>query len=299
MSAKDTVAGDPPTGPRGVAAKVETPDVDGSATPARDAKNQVNSVAKAFRVLQAFTPVKRELTITEVAAAAGIDRGTAFRLIQTLVGLGYLNGASARRYRLSLKCLELGFLALSDQDLRTHAEPFLDECVPSLVDAASLGALDGADVVYLARADTGLSRHKLDRRPGRRIQAYASALGHCMLAHRTEDEQIRILQSAERIKLAEHTLIDLDSLLERLSLVRRQGYAVSDGENAYGLRTVAAPVLDPKGVAVAGISLTVDADRMPIERLIEIGVPRALAITSDLSRALRLAAGSMPVPYTA
>lgn len=91
-----------------------------------NAKNLVQSAAKVFAVLRAFDAGLPELTITEVAGRAGLDRGTAFRLINTLVALGYLRPVpGSKRYRLSLKCLELGFLALSSQDLRTHAAPLL------------------------------------------------------------------------------------------------------------------------------------------------------------------------------
>jgi IclR family pca regulon transcriptional regulator len=264
-------------------------------TPADNPKNVVNSVSKAFKVLQAFDADRQELSVSEVASATNLDRGTTFRLILTFVSLGYLRQVPIRRYRLTLKCLELGFLALSDRDLRSHARPMLQECVPDLVDAASLGTLDGPDAVFLERVDTGLSRHNLDRRAGRRIRAYGAALGHCMLAFLPEAQQISILESAERVKLSEKTLVDLNSLLVRLRQVRKNGHAVSDGENAYGLRTVAAPVLDPDGYPVAGVSLTVDAERMSIDALVKVAVPRVLGIASELSRALRLSAGSIRI----
>jgi IclR family transcriptional regulator, pca regulon regulatory protein len=264
-------------------------------TPADNPKNVVNSVSKAFKVLQAFDADRQELNVSEVAGATNLDRGTAFRLIHTFVSLGYLRQVPIRRYRLTLKCLELGFLALSDRDLRSHARPMLQECVPDVVDAASLGTLDGPDAVFLERIDTGLSRHNLDRRAGRRIRAYGAALGHCMLAFLPEAQQVSILESAERVKLSEKTLVDLNSLLVRLRQVRTNGYAVSDGENAYGLRTVAAPVLDPDGYPVAGVSLTVDAERMSIDALVKIAVPKVLGIASELSRALRLSAGSIRI----
>src|SRR5215207_1376169 len=78
-------------------------------------KNQVQSVAKAFAVLKAFGGDVPELTAAEVAARAGLDRGTAFRLIHTLVGLGYLRALpdGGRRFRLTLKCLELGHSVLA------------------------------------------------------------------------------------------------------------------------------------------------------------------------------------------
>jgi IclR family pca regulon transcriptional regulator len=268
---------------------------DDKPSPADNPKNVVNSVMKAFAVLHAFRAERPAMTVSEIAAAADLDRGTAFRLIHTLVALGYLSAAPVRKYRLTLKCLELGFMALSSHDLWAHAQPLLEACVPELADAASLGVLDGADVLYLQRVDKGLARHTVDRRPGRRIRAYGAALGHAMLAFLPEAEQIRILESAERVKLSDRTLTELGDLMQRLREVRQRGYAVSDGENAYGLRTVAVPVCDAAGVPVAGISLTIDASRMSIEQLVATATPRALAIASELSRALRFSGGAIAV----
>lgn len=270
----------------------ETPDRTG---PADNPKNVVNSVLKAFSVLHAFAPAQPAMTVSEVAAATSMDRGTTFRLIHTLVALGYLRSVPVRKFRLTLKCLELGFLALSSQDLWAHAEPLLNDCVPAVCDAASLGMLDGADVVYLQRVDKGLVRHNVDRRPGRRVRAYGAALGHAMLAFLPEAQQIEILESAERVKLSERTLTDLDALLKRLRQVRKQGYAVSDGENAYGLRTVAVPVFDAANKPVAGVSLTVDAQRMSIEELVSTATPRALALAAELNRAIRFSAGAIAI----
>ncbi|HEY4065756.1 MAG TPA: IclR family transcriptional regulator [Burkholderiaceae bacterium] len=263
-----------------------------NSSPTDNPKNVVNSVVKAFSVLHAFKASEPLMTVSQIAAASGMDRGTAFRLCHTLVSLGYLRSVPVRKFRLTLKCLELGFLALSSQDLWAQANPLLEECVPSICDAASLGSLEGADVVYLARVEKGLERHNVDRRPGRRIRAYGAALGHAILAFLPEAKQLEVLQSAERIKLSERTLTDLDTLMKRLETVRLQGYAVSDGENAYGLRTVAVPVLDPHGEPIAGVSLTVDAQRMSIDDLVASATPRALQIAAELGRALRSTSGA-------
>ena len=272
---------------------IDAKDSDTRANPADNPKNVVNSVAKAFGVLHCFTAAQPSLTIPEIAAKCSIDRGTAFRLVHTLVSLGYLRSAAERRFRLTLKCLELGYVALSSQDLWWHAGPLLEECVPEYCDAASLGTLEGPDVVYLARAEQSLERYNLDRKPGRRVRAYGSALGHAMLAFMSLPRQVEVLASAERVKLSERTLTDLDDLLERLRQVREQGYATSDGENAYGLRTVAAPVFDLAGHPVAGISLTIDAQRMAMPEFVTLAKPRAQAIATELGRALQASSGGM------
>jgi IclR family pca regulon transcriptional regulator len=260
-------------------------------------KNQVQSVAKAFAVLKAFGHDLPELTVPEVAARAGLDRGTAFRLIHTLVGLGYLRPVPAgRRFRLTLKCLELGHAALSAGDLPGHATPLLRELVPGVADAGSLGVLDRGEVIYLARVDAGLERHGVVRRAGSRIGAYATALGQAIMAWLPRQEQVAHLESVERVKLSEHTLTDLDALLARLAEVRARGYALSNGENAYGLVTVATPVLDLGGAPCAGVSLTVVGARVSVAEFTAAAVPQAQRLAAELAEGMRLSLGAIGIP---
>ncbi len=250
---------------------------------AKNPKNYVASVGKAFAVLKSFTSEAFELTLSEVAARADLDRGTAFRLIKTLIELGYLQAIpQSRRFRLGVACLDLGYTVLSHGSLRTIVEPLLRDLVPEAGDAASLGILDGGDVIYLARVSAGLDRYKMDRRPGTRIPAYSAALGHAMLAHLPREEQIQRLESRPRVKLSERTLTDLDALLTRLDQVKKKGYALSDGENAYGLRTLATPILDAQGSVIAGLSVTADAMRMDMPTFRDQALPRLTQLTSKV-----------------
>jgi IclR family pca regulon transcriptional regulator len=255
-------------------------------------KNVVQSAGKVFGVLRAFDIDHLELTISEVAGRADLDRGTAYRLVHTLIGLGYLAAVpNSRRFRLTLKCLELGYAALNKAGLKGQAAPLLRELVPVHADAASLGVLDGADVVYVERAQVDMARPDLDRRIGSRTGAYASALGHAVLAWHDPAGARQILESGERVRLSERTLVDLDALMERLASVRERGYAISDGENAYGLRTVAAPVLDADGQAIAGVSLSVRSERIELDAFVADAVPLLLRTTEALTRAASLTVG--------
>ncbi len=280
--------------PRGSTAPQIT--VTGEEGASQNPKNLVQSVAKAFAVLKAFGPGLPELTVAEAAARARLDRGTAFRLIHTLADLGYIRPVpQGRRFRLTLKCLELGYSALSAGDLPGHATPLLRELVPGIADAGSLGVLECGEVIYLARVEAGLERHGLVRRPGTRIGAYATALGQAILAWLPRAEQITHLEGVERVRLSERTLTDLPALLDRLAEVRARGYAVSDGENAYGLRTVAAPVLDPQGRPVAGVSLTAGSGGPSTEDFVAHAAPAARRLAAELGEGLRLSLGAIGV----
>lgn len=266
-------------------------------SPADNLKNRVQSVAKAFAVLRAFATGTTELTVAEVATSAGLDRGTAFRLIHTLLNEGYLRAAAdGRRFRLALKCLELGHAALAAHDLADHATPLLQALVPHLADAGSLGVLEKGEVIYLTRVEGGLDRHSVMRHPGTRIGAYATALGQAMLAFLPRAQQLAELESVPRVKLSERTITDIGELLARLERVRAQGYALSDGENAYGLCTIAAPVLGAHGQPIAGVSLTIRGGRLPAAEFAALAAPHAQQVARELACAVQLSRGAIGLP---
>jgi IclR helix-turn-helix domain len=71
-------------------------------------------LVQGFRVLQAFTAANPTLSLTQIAARADLDSGTAFHLVQTLIVLGYVERiAGSKLFRLTLKPLELGFNAIA------------------------------------------------------------------------------------------------------------------------------------------------------------------------------------------
>ena len=164
-----------------------------------DSRNLVGSLAKGLRVLESFTADRPELTLSEVAGLAKLDPGTCFRMLNTLVMLGYVDRVpESRRFRLTLKVTDLGFHAIGRADLREVARPILRSLVGELNEAASLGVLDGADVVYIDRIRAGLTRIGVDIRIGTTIPAYCSAIGQAIMAYLPSDELARLLAMRTR-----------------------------------------------------------------------------------------------------
>ena len=210
-------------------------------------KSQIQSLAKGFRVLEAFSAEDRELTLSEIAGRVELDPGTVFRILNTLTTLGYLDRVSGtKRFRLTLKVLDLGFHAIARTELRDLARPILRPLVGQVNEAASLATLEGDDVVYLERVHAGLVRLGVDTRIGSRLPAYYTALGHAILAHLPREDQLRVLNKRERVKLTARTPTTITEIDARLKGVRRNGYALSDQEVVAGMRVMAAPVLTLK-----------------------------------------------------
>jgi IclR family pca regulon transcriptional regulator len=262
-------------------------------------KNIVQSLEKGFRVLQAFTSEEPELVLADVARRAGLDNATTFRLLNTLVMLGYVSKVvDSRRFRLSLRCLDLGFNAIAHSDLRQIARPILRTLVGTVNEAASIGVLEGNEVVYVERVQAGLARLGVDVRIGNRVPVHSTAIGQALLAFQPRQMQIDILKSAPRIKRTEKTVTDLNALLKRLATVRRRGYAVSDQENVTGLCVLAAPVTDVDNMPIAAVSVAAPTLRISAVKLEQAGAAPLLEAAKLLSRALQAVGGAATVPQT-
>ena len=263
-----------------------------AAKAALSSKNTVQSLAKGFKVLQAFTAQEAELTMAEVARKCGMDNATAFRFLNTLVEIGYVEKVdNSRLFRLSLKVLDLGFHAIARSDLRTRARPILRGLVGEVNEAASVAVMDGSDVMYAERVQAGLTQLGVDVRIGSRVPAYSSAVGQAILAWLPREAQLRVLRGQPLIKRTATTLTDIDALVQRLDTVRARGYAVSDQENVSGVYVVAAPVFDIDGLPIAALSVAAPVWQTSLQQF-ETGTASAvMQAASTLARALQATGG--------
>jgi IclR family pca regulon transcriptional regulator len=230
----------------------------GPAGEREDGRNVVNSLAKGLRILEAFSAERPELTLSEVASLAELDPGTAFRMLNTLVMLGYLSRIpEGKRFRLTLKVVDLGLHAIARADLREIARPILRSIVGEVNEAASLGVLDGADMLYVERVRAGLTRIGVDIRIGTTIPAFWSTIGEAFLAYLPKTEFERVLAMKPRPGAFPHKPMNRAEIEARLANVREHGYALRDSYFGSGLRVLAVPVLDVDDYPLAAISVAV------------------------------------------
>jgi IclR family pca regulon transcriptional regulator len=255
---------------------------------AADPRSVVNSLSKGLRVLEAFTAERTEMTLSEVARAADIDPGTAFRMLNTLVMLGYVARVpSGRRFRLTLKVIDLGFHAIGRSDLRELARPILRSLVGEISEAASVGVLDGADILYVERVRAGLTRLGVDIRIGTNIPAVSGVIGHAILGYLPPAELKRVLAIEPRRGELAINPMSRTELLRTLAKVRRHGYAIQDSMFGNGLRILAAPVLDVDLYPVAAVSVAAPAVRLSLDEFRARALGPVRAAAADIARAVQ------------
>jgi IclR family transcriptional regulator, pca regulon regulatory protein len=260
-----------------------------------DKKNIVQSVGKAFQLMEAFRSEEPEQVLADLARKSALDNATTFRLLNTLVRLGYVEKVeNTRRFRLTLKCLDLGFNAIARSDLRTLSRPLLRRLVGKSIEAASVGVLDGHEIVYVERIQAGLVRLALDVRIGSRIPLHSSALGLAVLSSMSEAKQREMLGRRKLRQLTPTTVTDVEKIIRRLRSIRSTGYVVSDQENVTGLRVIAAPVTDIDGTAIAAVSAAAPAFGQTRQEFESVTRQAITMVAADLSRAMH-ASGSTGV----
>ena len=243
----------------------------------------VRSLERGLAVICSFDAEHPRLTLSEVAARTGLTRATARRLLLTLGQLGYVS-TLGRQFSLAPRVLDIGYAYLSSLNVQQIAQPYLEALSERVHESVSVTVLDGADIVYVARVPTKRIM-TISLGLGSRLPAYCTSMGRVLLAELApEDLRAHVPERLERH--TEHTVTSPADLAVVLKQVRAQGWALVDQELEMGLRSVAAPLRDSSGRAVAAMNVSTQVARTPMEELHERLVPELVTTAGQISEAL-------------
>jgi DNA-binding IclR family transcriptional regulator len=248
---------------------------------ARSRSDDRSVTARAFGVLQAFTPASPVLTLSEIARRAGLPLTTAHRLAAELRAAGALERDADGTYRVGLRLWEIASLAPRGVPLREAALPFLEDLYEVTHENAQLGVREGRDVVYIERI-AGRRAVGVLTRVGGRFPLHASGIGVVLLAHAPEALQQAVLAGPLQ-RFTDYTITDPARLERVLAQVRRDGVAISDRQVTDDAMSVAAPITDAAGEVIAALSVVakagegVPARLAPVVRAAALGTSRTLS----------------------
>lgn len=260
-------------------------------------RNSAGSVRKALAVLDQVALGARGTagtSLTDLAAALGLDKSTVLRLCAPLVEAALLQRDPVTgRFSLGPATLRLGQEYLDGLDLRTVASPHLVALLGETGSTCHLVVRDGLDVVYIDKKEnTAVVR--MASRIGHRLPLYCSAVGKAILASGPAALVEEAITAGLR-PVTPRTIVDPAAFRAELVAVRRRGYAIDDGENEPEVRCVAAPLFDHTGHVAGAVSVSDLASHTPPARVRELG-----DVVGAAARAISLSMGSRRVgPATA
>ena len=251
------------------------------------------TLAKGLEVLSFLGSNVTPQSLRQVMAGLGMTKPTAHRLLATLADHGMVRFDSTdNTYRLGMRLFELSRQVWQDFDLRGSASTEMQKLQTESDETVSLAILTPDGGVYI---DELQSNHHIreQSRVGQRVSKWSSAIGKALISGLSYDERV-LLQRAERAEILAHGKYkDLSTLNRHLDLVNACGYAVDIEEDVSGISSVAAPIVDHRGITVAAIGLSGSSQRLTRDALHRLG-PSVIEAT----RLASLKAGGAPRPVS-
>lgn len=246
--------------------------------------DMMGGLAKGLRVIEAFTADTPRLSISEAAEIAGLDRATTRRCLLTLAEQGYC-AYDGKFFTVTPRVLRLGTGCLATMPLPRIVQPWLDQLSEQIGQSTSVAILDGAEIVYVARAAQRRVM-SIALMPGSRLPAYCTSLGRVMLAALPETQVKEHLETQSLLARTPYTLNTVEAVMGELSRVRSQGYAAVDQEVEPGLRSVAVPLKNARGTVVAALNTGLAASPEPMAEVIEAYLPSLQKVSRELQGVL-------------
>ena len=255
----------------------------GTDAPARG--GGVQSVERAFQLLELLADAGGSQGLTQLATASGLPLPTIHRLMTTLTTMGYVRRETSRRYTLGPRLVRIGEVA--GRAFGSWAMPSLRRLVELTGESANLAMLDGDAVVYVAQAPSPHTM-RMFTEPGRRVMPHCTGVGKAILAQMPSEEVRAILGRTGMPAQTPSTITSPDAMIDQLAEIRARGYAVDEGEQEIGVRCVAMAV--PGVPGLVAISVSGPQMRVTDEHIARI-VPFLSEVRADLEDMVTAAAG--------
>jgi DNA-binding IclR family transcriptional regulator len=214
----------------------------------------VRAVVRAVDILKTFG--QRPLqSLSEVATATGLDKGTTRRLLVTLMNCGFVvQDPVTQRYGLGRAIRALAGSVIDDFDLRSVAVPVLADIAAELHLTTFLSVYRDHSALCLERLHDmkGMEVHWWP--VGGTLPINSGGAPKLLLAYQSEEE-IEAMLSRPLEAVTPAALTDPAMLREHLEEVRTRGWEFAVDDVTVGLAALAVPVLDANGQIVCALSM--------------------------------------------
>lgn len=244
----------------------------------------VHSVDKAMELLEQLLRNRLPMTLQELSAATGYPKSTVHALLATLRRHEMVRQNDDGRYDLGIRLFECGCAVAERWDAARLARPYLERLAAQTGASAFVSLLEGDHAISLDQCAGGGGLQVIPE-VGSRLPLHATAQGKLFLSRLSESDALQRLGRTGMTAYTPHTITDTGKLLHVLELVRRDGYAVENGEYKIGLRAAAAPVFDQSGkvryaLGVVGLFRRVESEEF------QYAVEQTVLLARQLSHAL-------------
>ncbi len=221
----------------------------------------IQSLERGIEALM-FLSKRRTAGVTEVAEELGVNKSTAYRILETLIATNMVaQDSDTAKYKLGPGLLRLSDRLIKNLNIITAARPFMTKLVEATGESAHLCMLSNDSAVVIGQVMTD-SRLAVHAKIGNVEPVYCSSVGKCLLAYCEEDKRESIIARLKYEPFTQKTITDAQALRAELSEVAAKGYAVDDGEVSEEIMCIAAPVFNIAGAVTYSMGISCPKSRV-------------------------------------
>ncbi|HEY5733725.1 MAG TPA: IclR family transcriptional regulator [Gammaproteobacteria bacterium] len=220
----------------------------------------IQVIDRSARLMEAIASCDGPASLKILSAETGLHPSTAFRILASLIEVGFVERDSSGHYFIGRRVSHLAHSARRAVDLRDESRDIMQQLRDEIGETVNLTIREGDEVIYIERA-TPNRMMRVEQVIGSRAPLHVTAVGKLMLDQLGNDF-IRAYSERTGLKAyTSHTLSSLDSLYRNLHEATAQGFAYDNEEAEIGVGCIGVLIHDHNSDVVGGLSISA-----PIER---------------------------------
>ena len=237
---------------------------------------------RTLLILEVLGRSDHAMTATEINEELGLPKQTVHRLCVTLEENGFISRpGNSKRYQVARRLRELGVGLLYNSRDHIARRQILEDLAAKVGETVNFVIPEGVGMRYLDRVETDWA-FRIQLPIGSNVPFHCTASGKCFLASLPPKQREVLVRNLNFERMTDHTHTSVDTLLEELAEVRRQGYSLDREEFMDGMIALAAPVTDKNGRFISAIAMHGPTQRLSIDILVS-----QVDLIQDAARRLR------------
>lgn len=240
----------------------------------------IQVIERAARLMDAITTCEKTSSLKILSAETNLHPSTAFRILASLIEVGFVERDNASNYFIGRKMAKLADSVQRDVDLREVARDIMAKIRDEIDETVNLTICEGDEVIYIERV-TPNRMIRVEQMIGSRAPLHTTAVGKLILGE-LGNAFIRAYSKRTDLKAyTQHTLSNLDDLIKSVHESTAQGFAYDNEEAEIGVGCIGTLIYDKHGAVVAGLSISAPIERRKNE-WIDLLVQAAKTISERL-----------------
>lgn len=223
--------------------------------------SKIQSLSRGLTILELLGKSETSVSITEISKVLDIDKSSVTRLMQTLAAHEFaMKDPHSRRYMVGPKIKELVRHSNRGGPLKEISLPILQTLMETTGENSHVAIFYQEQCLVIADIES-TAQLRVVSGEGRLIPNHCTAIGKSLIAFGAYPLPKELDTYTPR------TITSRDQLKLHLEQIRERGYAIDDEEHELGVRCLAAPIYDARGIATASIGISGPTVRVTLDKV--------------------------------